>query len=65
MIKDWWGSFTVSGKRGQKLRLKLKLLRDKLCIWNKEVFGNVDLKKKHLLGEITTEEQRSLQEGER
>lgn len=51
MIKEWWESFVVTGKPGQMLRLKLKLLRDKLKCWNKEVFGNVEVKKKTLLDE--------------
>lgn len=48
--------------------MKLKLLREKLRIWNKEVFDNIDLKKKQLLEEIKfwdlTEEQRSLSDTE-
>lgn len=51
-MRGWWDSFEVLGKLDQRLRLKLKLLRDKLRVWNKEVFGNVDQKKKQLLEEI-------------
>lgn len=56
MVRRCWNSFMVTGKLGQKLRLKLKLLRDNLRVWNREVFGRVDLKerkkKKQLLEEI-------------
>lgn len=45
-------SFSVSGKPGQKMRLKLKLLRDRLRVWNKEMFGMVKAKKKQLLNKI-------------
>lgn len=45
LVKHWWHSFNASGKPGQKLRLKLKMLRENLCTWNKEVFGVVGLKK--------------------
>lgn len=27
MVKGWWESFAISGKSGQRFRLKLKLLR--------------------------------------
>lgn len=32
--------------------MKLKLLRERLCGWNREVFGNVELRKESLLNEI-------------
>lgn len=32
----------MTGKLGQQLRLKLKLLGEHLKVWNKEIFGNVE-----------------------
>lgn len=52
MIKEWWESFVMTGKPSQRLKLKLKLLREKLRCWNKEVFGNIEEKRKTLLAEI-------------
>lgn len=52
LVRGWWDSFELSRRPGQRLRLKLKLLCDKLRVWNKEVFGNVDQKKTQLLEEI-------------
>lgn len=40
------------GKPEQKLRLKLKLLKEKLKLWNKEVFGCVEGRKKILIEEL-------------
>lgn len=34
------------------MRLKLKMLREDLKVWNKEVFGCVEEKKKRLLEEL-------------
>lgn len=46
------GSFAVEGSPRQRFHLKLTLLRDKLRVWNKEVFGNVGARKESLLEEI-------------
>lgn len=46
LVYSWWNSFKVLGRVGQKMRLKLKLLRDKLKAWNKEVFRCIEEKKK-------------------
>lgn len=68
-LKDWWNSFTVIGKPGHRLRLKLKHLRDRFSVWNKESFGLVEEKKKNLLEEIhfwdASEEQGILHESQR
>lgn len=50
LVREWW--YHVNGRPGQKLRLKFKLLRDKLRNWNKEVLGSVEERKKNLLDEI-------------
>lgn len=46
MMRSWRETFEVSGKARQRLRLKLKLLRDKLRLWNKGVFGSIKTRKK-------------------
>jgi len=52
LVKGWWDSFLVTRKRSQQLRLKLKLLREHLRVWSKEIFGNVEARKKDLLKDI-------------
>ena len=52
MIKDKWGSYAVQGEVFQKIKMKLKCLKEDLKIWNREVFGNLHTKKKGLLEEI-------------
>lgn len=42
-VKKDWESFEVSGSKPYVLKDKLKILRDRLRWWNKEVFGWVDL----------------------
>lgn len=48
---------------GQKLRLKLKGLRNKLRIWNKEVFGYIERRKKACLEEIQRWDKKEEEEG--
>lgn len=49
--------------------MKLKLLRDRLRVWNREVFGNVETRKDSILNEIkcldAKEELEGLSEKER
>lgn len=48
MSQGWWSTFHVMGILGQRVRLKLKLLRDLVKNWNNEVFGCVEEKKRFL-----------------
>lgn len=43
-VKDCWESFHVEGWKGFALKDKMKVLKEKLRWWNKEAFGEVDLK---------------------
>ena len=45
-IQGWWSSYSFSGPPSLVLARKLKALKEDLKIWNKEVFGDVGLKKK-------------------
>ncbi|KAI8547959.1 hypothetical protein RHMOL_Rhmol07G0235800 [Rhododendron molle] len=49
--KDTWNEFQVSGWAGFMILQKLKVLKDKLRVWNKEVFGDV----KHALQQTEAE----------
>ncbi|KAF5186636.1 hypothetical protein FRX31_023777 [Thalictrum thalictroides] len=41
-IKEWWNSFQVEGRASYKWWMKVKLLKDKLKVWNREEFGVVE-----------------------
>lgn len=47
-----WRSFNVDGWRMYVFKEKLKMLREKLRVWNKEVFGFLDLNIKNIVNEI-------------
>jgi hypothetical protein len=51
-IKRWWDSYIYYGTPSHILACKLKALKIDLKNWNEEVFGNVGMKKNHLLYEL-------------
>jgi hypothetical protein len=51
-IQGWWSSYSFSGPPSLVLARKLKALKEALKIWNKEVFGDVDLRKKGVMADI-------------
>lgn len=63
LMKDWWEGFDVHDPPGQRFRLKLKGLRDVLRVWNKEVFGDIDRKKKSCLDDILRWDKKEGDEG--
>lgn len=69
LVANWWSSFEIEGPPGQRFRLKLKLLRERLRGWNRKVFGKVEMRKESLLNEIilldAKEEVEGLSEEER
>ena len=52
-LRDWWQSLHFSGSFSFVLASKLKALKGILRVWNKEVFGRVDLQKKEALSRIS------------
>ena len=48
LLRGWWQSLHFFGSFSFVLASKLKALKGILRVWNKEVFGRVDLKKKAL-----------------
>ena len=44
-VKGWWGSYSVVGSPSSILAKKLKLLKEDLKVWNREVFRHLDDKK--------------------
>lgn len=51
-MKDEWASFEVTGNPSFKLARKLRLLKEQLKIWNREVFGNINIKVQQALEEV-------------
>jgi len=64
LVIQWWDSYHFFGTPCFVPTSKLKQLKADLILWNKEVFGNVEVRKKALLEEIQTpnglEEEREL-----
>ena len=53
LLRGWWQSLHFSGSFSFVLASKLKALKGILKIWNREVFGKVDLNKKEALRRIS------------
>ena len=64
LIREWWQSFEFRGTSSYVLMEKIKALKSKLKVWNKEVFGRVEENKKKALSKVAAwddlENQRSL-----
>ncbi|XP_026431923.1 uncharacterized protein LOC113329172 [Papaver somniferum] len=54
LLEDWWLSFCFAGTPSTVLWLKLKALKEKLKVWNKEVFGHTTTKLNIILSNIQT-----------
>ena len=44
-FKKWWKDIVPSGWEGHKFMTKLKLIKEKVKIWNVEAFGDLRLEK--------------------
>lgn len=49
MIDTWWKSYDIQGDPDAILAKKLSLLKADLKKWNKEVFGNLEMRKNNAL----------------
>ena len=52
LVRRWWTGYTFSGSFGHILLRKLKVLKQDLKTWNKEVIGNVSSNKEVVLSQI-------------
>jgi exonuclease III len=52
MVKGWWDGYSFSGPPSRILARKLKALKEDLKIWNKNIHGDVGLKKNRAMGDI-------------
>jgi len=52
LISEWCGELRVPGFANFLVTSKLKFLKEKLKVWNKEIFGDIKARKFHLLESI-------------
>ena len=45
LMRSWWQGMSVSGRASYKLATKLKVIKQNLKFWNREVFGNLESNK--------------------
>lgn len=51
-IREWWDEGEEQGWAGFRFMMTLKFVKEKLEVWNKEVFGDGRIRKNEVLGEI-------------
>ena len=51
-VRGWWSSYSFRGTPSYVLSQKLKALKADLKLWNKQVFGDVGLKRQQLESEL-------------
>uniref|UniRef100_A0A2N9H476 Reverse transcriptase domain-containing protein n=1 Tax=Fagus sylvatica TaxID=28930 RepID=A0A2N9H476_FAGSY len=51
-VRQWWGSYEFHGSPSFVLASKLKVLKEDIKKWNREVFGDVHIKKLELMKEL-------------
>ena len=42
LIRNWWRGIEVRGTASYRLAAKMKEIKQKLKVWNREVFGNLE-----------------------
>ena len=52
VMQNWWEGINVHGSTSFLLVEKLKVLKGFLKVWNKNVFGNLELKKIEALNQV-------------
>jgi len=52
MVEERWKSYKSEGSAIKGLKEKLKLLKVDLKVWNRDVFGNLNLTKSSIVQEI-------------
>ena len=52
LIRSWWWEIEVRGSASFRLATKLKEIKQKLKVWNKEVFGNLGCNKAAALQQV-------------
>ena len=45
LVRSWWQGIDVRGSASYKLATKMKEIKQKLKVWNREVFGKLECNK--------------------
>ena len=68
LLRGWWEGVEVRGRASVRLATKMKELKQKIKVWNREVFGRLEANKNSILQQVEfwdrVERERSLSEGE-
>ena len=68
LLRGWWQGVEVRGRASVRLATKMKVLKQKIKVWNREVFGRQEANKNSALQQVEfwdgVERERSLSEGE-
>jgi len=54
LIKEWWGEVQEQVFASFIVAKKLKYIKEKMKIWNRDVFGDMKMRKHNLLGTINS-----------
>ena len=49
LVHSWWQGIDVRGSASYKLATKMKEIKQKLKVWNREVFGKMECNKSSAL----------------
>ena len=52
LLREWWQGTVVSGKASFRLASELKVLKQKIKDWNREVFGRLEVNKNLALQQV-------------
>lgn len=62
-VKSKWVSYEIEGDLSFKLAKRLKLLKEDLKVWNREVFGKVDIRLKSIMEKVRNLDEKAGNEG--
>lgn len=51
-VAGWWINYDVEGRPSFRLAKKLKMLKDDIKVWNKEVFGREEVKIREIMNKV-------------
>ena len=52
IVRTWWQGIEVRGSTSYRLAVKMKEIKKKLKVWNKEVFGRLETNKASALEQV-------------
>ncbi|RVX09647.1 hypothetical protein CK203_012374 [Vitis vinifera] len=52
LVRNWWQEIDVRGSASYKLAIKMKEIKQKLKVWNREVFGKLESNKSAALQQV-------------